>query len=263
MQAWEGSEYQRASRKLTDRAGFVYEFLERVFRITKGAEKAEAEIRWVMGSGQKAQTLLVEREGRWIESRLTWYRATGRLGLTPGHGAGAPFDAAEALGVEQSEGNLARCLGCHRTSETVAGIQCARCHAGAERHAAIPDYRSTAKQWSAATQTAYCGQCHRTPDREFRSRTPEVEDPLSVRFATVGFTASLCYRAEGNFGCLSCHDAHSTKVRAEAKQVCAGCHVAKAPGRCARTPGECMNCHMPVVEPVANLRFRDHRIRVR
>lgn len=257
MQVWEGSSFAANARALVDRFGFRYRFADGRFY----AGDASAAIRWVMGSGEKAQTLLLEQGGVWTESRLTWYRGGNRLALSPGHSGDAPLDAEDALGVRQSEGNLRRCLGCHSTDAATPGIQCARCHPGASRHADDSSLAVAAKAWSAGTQTAFCGQCHRSPDREFRSKTPELEDPLSVRFSTIGFTASKCYQATGNFGCLSCHDPHSQKVKAEAVQVCSGCHVRVAKKGCARTEGQCLSCHMEKVSPIANLRFTDHRIR--
>lgn len=257
MQTWEKSVFAAQAKPLVDRFGFRYEFGEGKFRVGK----AEAEIRWVMGSGQKAQTLLLEKQGVWTESRLSWYRAGSRMGLSPGHSTEAPLDDEDALGVRQSEGNLRRCLGCHSTDEKTPGIQCARCHPAAERHAREPGLAVPSKAWSAGTQAAFCGQCHRSPDREFRSKTPELEDPLSVRFSTIGFTASRCYDPKGSFGCLSCHDAHSQQVKAEAGRVCAGCHVQASRRGCARTEGKCFSCHLRQSTPVPNLRFTDHRIR--
>ncbi len=262
MQTWAGSAFAANAKTLVDRFGFRYEFGEGKFRVGDAA----AAIRWVMGSGEKAQTLLLEKDGVWTESRLSWYRTGNRLGLSPGHSGEAPLDAEDALGVRQSEGNLRRCLGCHSTagstpSESAPGIQCARCHPGAARHASDSSLAAASKAWSAGTQAAFCGQCHRSPEREFRSKTPELEDPLSVRFSTVGFTASKCYSAAGSFGCLSCHDAHSQKVKAGAAEVCGTCHVGGAKKGCARTEGQCLGCHMQKASPIANLSFTDHRIR--
>lgn len=257
MQVWAGSSFAANARGLVDRYGYRYEFVDGKFRVGK----AEATIRWVMGSGEKAQTLLLEKGGVWTESRLTWYRGGNKLALSPGHSGEAPLDDEDALGVRQTEVGLRRCLGCHSTSESEPGIQCARCHPGAARHADDATLAVAAKAWSAGTQTAFCGQCHRSPDREFRSKTPELEDPLSVRFSTIGFTASKCYQPAGSFGCLSCHDPHSQKVKADATAVCSNCHVPVAKKGCARTEGKCLSCHMQKVSPIANLTFTDHRIR--
>jgi predicted CXXCH cytochrome family protein len=265
MQRWEGSQVEKlAGRALTDRAGFRYEFLAGVFRVGREGQEAAMPVEWVMGSGKKAQTPLLRRGGDWREARLSWYADTGRLGLTPGHALGAPFDVEDGLGVKQTAASLGRCLGCHSSGEDKPGVQCQRCHGTADRHADGKEVAGKGKVLTAGAQVAVCGQCHRSPDREFRSKTPELEDPLSVRFATVGFTASRCYRPEGQFACASCHDPHTQGVKGMVNQVCEGCHAGGAGKKsaCPKEKERCVACHMRPATPAPHLTFTDHRIRV-
>lgn len=200
----------------------------------------ETPVKWAFGSGEQAITPVIGRDGKWIEHRVSWYRDGNRLGLTPGHDPAAP----DLTGVEQTPGNAARCFGCHTTGG-VPGVQCRACHGSAE-HPAKP-----------ARTVALCAQCHRSPDIVFASEMPEVDDPLSVRFAPVGFLASRCSKASPAFTCVDCHDPHGEK-RIAVDAVCSSCHVTR-PKACAP---QCASCHMPKASPAPGLHFTDHRIRI-
>lgn len=113
LQPWSGERF--AGRTLRDRAGTEYALTKDGIRIRRGGEIVEAPIRWAFGSGEQAITPVLERAGKWIELRLSWYRAGDRLGLTPGHDPAPPFELADHLGIEQTERNAQRCFGCHTT----------------------------------------------------------------------------------------------------------------------------------------------------
>lgn len=82
------------------------------------------------------------------------------------------------------------------------------------------------------TSVAACATCHRSPSREYASPMPELEDPMSVRFAPVGLLVSQCYlKSGGKLNCVSCHDPHaSAAASATYDKTCQGCHVRKAVG---------------------------------
>lgn len=264
MKPWAGSlmAQQVEGKALRDRAGFEYGFFEGVFRVKRESEQREMPVAWVMGSGRKAQTPLLRLGSQWREARLSWYADTGRLGLSPGHAVAAPFDAEEGLGVPQTPTSLGRCLGCHSSGEAQPGVQCQRCHGNAEKHASGAEKPAKAAPLTAGAQVALCAQCHRSPDREYRSRTPELEDPLSVRFATIGFTASACYQPAGKFSCASCHEPHTQGLRANLNAVCMDCHTGAKKSACPKEKERCVTCHLKQATPAPHLTFTDHRIRV-
>lgn len=97
---------------------------------------------------------------RWVEQRLSWYAATGKLSLTPGHSLQPTEDYERAMGVVQTPQNAARCFGCHMTEER-AGVH------------------PVAKTIRRDTSVAACATCHRSPAQEYASPMPEVEAPMS------------------------------------------------------------------------------------
>jgi hypothetical protein len=117
-------------------------------------------------------------------------------------------------------------------------------------------------------QVEFCGQCHRLPTAEMGAE-PELESPVTVRFAPVGLLASHCFTgSKGKLSCLTCHDAHAdAQPRSSISYTdkCLGCHVNDRQGikACRRRQREnCLPCHMRQSSLGAYLRFTDHRIRV-
>jgi predicted CXXCH cytochrome family protein len=213
---------------------------------------------WAFGSGSKAYTPVLRVGGDWVEHRLSWYSAGGRLGLTPGHAAVLAPNVEAALGLVQSKETADRCFGCHTTNGE-PGVTCQRCHGDGAAHRAQPAKSNIRRVRS----IALCAECHRSPVREYVSPAPEIEDPLSIRFAPVGFQASRCAQSSPSFTCVSCHNPHENARPARDRaytQVCRSCHSGSPKQACPRTAG-CPACHMPVSSPVPNLTFTDHRIR--
>jgi hypothetical protein len=200
---------------------------------------------------------VIERSGKWLEHRISWYREGNRLGLTPGHEPSPRLNLDEALGIEQTERNAARCFGCHTTGGT-PGVLCQNCHGDGAEHRKQPARANIRRDRS----VALCATCHRSPDVEFASPMPEVEDPRSIRFAPVGLLASRCYQKSQKLTCVTCHDPHGEPHTASTDSVCRNCHAgAVDKGACPRT-SDCAGCHMKQGSPMAGLRFTDHRIRV-
>ena len=250
---WSGNHF--AGRKITDKAGTEFAFTPEGVRVRRGDQEIEAPIRWAFGSGAQALTPVLERAGKLIELRISWYAQGNRLGLTPGHNPSPPLDFAANLGVEQTDRNAQRCFGCHTTGGE-PGVQCQSCHGSGDAHRSRPGRANIQRDRS----VALCASCHRAPDGTFQSNAPELDDARSIRFAPVGFVVSECYRKSSGFTCVSCHDPHGEAGPA-ANTVCAGCHAsAHAKVRAARS--NCIGCHMRSSSPMAGLTFTDHRIRV-
>lgn len=149
---------------------FVYRRLENATGVTavRGESRADGLIEWVMGAGEQGQTPLVRTGQGVLESRVSYFPQLHQYGITIGQDAGASANAQAALGKKQSTRDLENCLTCHSTSLTpdlqpiVSGVQCQRCHAGADEHA-----RGNSKppinpgKLSAPEQVRFCGSCHR------------------------------------------------------------------------------------------------------
>jgi len=253
LKAYDGEGF--AGKRLVERGGAVYEFDTRGVRIERGGKSRFYAIDWLFGAGHFARTPVLRWGGQWVEQRLSWYAETGKLSLSPGHPLRPSSTFEESLGVRQSERNAERCFGCHKTGDR-PGVHCESCHGAQGEHPAKAGIRRD-------RSVEACAVCHRSPLKEYASATPEVDDPMSIRFAPVGLMASRCYqKSAGRLDCVSCHDPHGKeKASGNHDGVCRSCHVERArPGECPRS-ANCAGCHMPKGKPAPYLEFTDHRIR--
>lgn len=285
LRLWKDSPFgeKLAGQSIRERGGVAFSYERDSVVASKDAEHVRMPFEWAFGAGSKAYTAVGRVEGKWVEHRISWYRESGKLGLTPGHAATPSADALSGLGIVQREETITRCFNCHASgvkpgpdlSAMRAGVTCERCHGPGSRHVTAARGRTPLRHtifnaggMPAKAIVQVCGECHRSPDNAYKSAMPELEDPLSVRFAPVGFMASRCFQKATRFSCISCHDPHDNpRPRADLHYVavCRGCHASppEAKSSCARSgTANCLECHMKTASPVPNLTFTDHRIRV-
>jgi hypothetical protein len=238
-----------------------------------------ARIEWVFGAGALALTPVGKDDDGYFEHRVSWYSASQRPGMTLGHDPNRPPTPQAALGRRPKAEEITRCFGCHAAGVRPAlgkgspnldwiqpGVQCERCHGPGRDHVQTPSRTNISGNHApdAKTQVAFCAQCHRAPEQSLGT-TPERADPMLVRFAPVGLSASRCFQASGRLTCLTCHDPHEDARQDAAfySAVCQTCHQQpKHPEACAFVKTDCLSCHMPKRTPVQDLTFTDHRIRV-
>ncbi len=240
--------------------------------VRRDADSRTATLDWIFGAGMLAFTPVGQRDGAYFEHRVSWYSNLQRPGMTMGHPIAKPATATAALGQAQTAGTIFRCFNCHATnvrpgpdlSGMQAGIQCERCHGAAGNHVQAPSRRNIRRDASVEA----CAECHRMPDPKALDRLrPEVSDPMSIRFAPVGLTASKCFAASGKMSCTTCHDPHG-RPQAEKpayEKKCQGCHALApvASSACPRVENtNCLSCHMRKATPLPGLTFTDHRIRI-
>ncbi|HEV3260494.1 MAG TPA: tetratricopeptide repeat protein, partial [Gemmataceae bacterium] len=228
----------------------------------------EAEVQFVLGSGTRGRTYLVNRDGYLFESPISWYRQAHAWDLSPGY-ANNNHHFTRPVNAE--------CLFCHANQAAAVehtanryrqpvfhghAIGCERCHGPGELHA---DLRSAAKQHSGVDETIVnplhlepalrdnvCQQCHlhgevRTLRRGLRWSDYRPGLPLEL-FVSVFVRAesatenkaigqveqiasSRCFResrGDKKLGCLSCHDPHYFPEQAD---------------KAAYYRGRCLECH--------------------
>ena len=251
-----------------------------------------APIDWAFGAGEVAQTYMLRRDGKYVESRITYYSNLMSLGITTGHSAIAPASLEETPGEPVDDAIARRCFGCHSTASSTSGkfdpdhgtlgLTCEACHGPGAKHVTAMDSEKpvyaaptifSAKELSPVDSVDFCGACHRTPV------DVAVEMPANMGIATLRFQPyrlerSLCWGGRGDprITCVACHDPHRPLVRDptayDAK--CLSCHArtGESPSAtriagCAVGAKECVSCHMPKYEiPAVHAQFTDHYIRI-
>src|SRR5579864_4693275 len=120
LQTGSGCEILIAHPNLTFRQGaYSYEIVrdgERsLYKVTDGRETFVVPVDWAFGLGAAGQTYVYQRNGRWYESRVSFYRKLQGLDITMGSNT-APSSVSEAAGRLMSLKDEADCFGCHATN---------------------------------------------------------------------------------------------------------------------------------------------------
>lgn len=237
------------------RDGKVYHREERRDGAGKTVATSECEARYVVGSGTRGKSYLVDRDGHLFMSPISWYAEKHIWDLSPG------FD--EELRFNRPI--IAQCLFCHcNHADAIDGpinsfrtpafrgfsIGCERCHGPGELHvrlrengekASKPDYTLVnPRHLEPRLRDAVCEQCHLQGEQRVlaRGRQPfdyrpglplhpfwsvHVRQPeLVASYRSVGQVEQMhrseCWKgSQGKLGCISCHDPHERP--AESKRV--------------------------------------------
>jgi len=228
----------------------------------RGLDEAQGLIRWVVGAGDQGQTPLVETRAGIAQHRVSYFPRLQRYGVTVGDDPGASANAEAALGRIWNKNDLRACLNCHATSVSsdlksfTPGVQCLKCHPGANEHALGHGAPFNPGKVGAEAQVRFCGQCHRVADALVGNALE------TIRFQPLRLMKSKCF-ASGKLTCTTCHVAHHDALRNDAAYYngkCLNCHAGLPHVR--QQAGNCIGCHMPEVQLGQTLRFTDHDIQI-
>jgi len=251
------------------------------YTVGDGTRSATLPVHWIFGD--TIQTYVLEHEGQFYESRVSYFSTINGLDITPGDEKDRLLNITEAIGRDVHSRELQACFGCHSTGAIVngqlqaasstPGLQCVHCHTGAEQHQrdivqgklnSVPP-----KLGRLATEDTsnFCGQCHRTWGEVVRRRAFGLAD---VRFQPYRLAKSKCYDgSDARISCIACHDPHNDIVRNDASYEvkCVACHGQAANGKMAKicpvASSGCIGCHMPKTDlPPTHRTWTDHFIRV-
>jgi len=258
------------------------------YSVTDGSQTITLPIRWSFGSG--AQTWVLERDGVFYESLVSYYPSLDGLGITIGDFDILPRTLDQAMGRRLPPNEPVACFGCHSTGSVKdgklltleslePGVTCEHCHAGAISHmvsalqgeatATVPPDLG---KLTAEDLSDFCGQCHRTWETVIRGNW---RGELNVRFQPYRLANSKCFSgADPRIRCIACHDPHKNLVvdTAAYDVKCLACHALKGAAgtsrqsnakACPVQKNNCVSCHMPEVK-LANgqATFHDHLIRI-
>jgi hypothetical protein len=259
---------------------------ESLYSVTDGADTLTMRLGWAMGDNSDVgQTFILEKDGKYYESRMSWFKALNGLGPTLGQQNRPPADLTEAAGRLLSHDDAMRCFGCHATNAVsgdqltldrmVPGVQCSHCHEATDLHIAalvkgsgkpvLSANLTKLQSLTAEDMSNFCGRCHRTWSDVVVHESYNIGD---VRFQPYRLWTSRCYDPDDpRISCVACHDPH-TEPSAKAADYdgkCLACHTGGKHGTrtCRVSTHNCVSCHMPKTEiPGAHFKFTDPRIRV-
>jgi hypothetical protein len=263
-----------------------------LYTVTDGKETITLPILYAFGEGKAGQTYLVEYNGEYYESLVSYYKDIRGLDFTVGTLRTIPASIQKALGRRLSENETLSCFGCHSTGavrggrlhleKMAIGIRCEGCHGPGGQHVAAgkkgePSARLifNPKRLSGDELTQeFCAACHRGNDDFTMLKSMETNN---VRFQPYRIFNSKCYSDDRRISCTACHDPHeplkqdagyydakcmachapkdtATKIQQGASTLIAGCKVGLK---------DCASCHMPkVAPPGSHFTFTDHYIRI-
>jgi hypothetical protein len=267
------------------------------YTITDGKETVTLPVLYAFGQGKAGQTYVLQYEGAFYESLVSYYNEIKGLDFTIGAARTVPESLRAAVGRRLPENEVSNCFSCHSTGGIVAGkldlekmtpgIRCEACHGPGGRHVetALKKEASADLIYNPGTLSGdqlsqdFCASCHRGNDEFGLLQSMEINN---VRFQPYRVFHSKCYSDDKRISCTACHDPHEPLAREvsyyDAK--CTACHAVK--GRAAaelRTKAkpapqgtevackvatkDCVSCHMPKIgPPAAHFKFTDHYIRV-
>jgi hypothetical protein len=261
-----------------------------VYSVTDGVSTISEPIQWAFGQGAAGQTYLYERDGRYYESRVSFFNDTQALDLTLGYAGTSPQNVVGAAGRRISSDEAHDCFSCHSTASVsdghlqlgklMPGITCEGCHGpGAEHVAAVKAANLESPRifnpGSLDTEdlSDFCGSCHRSWQQVEMMHMQGITD---VRFQPYRLAMSKCFDpSDPRISCLACHNPHQ-QLRTDAtfyNAKCLACHLTRGEASgpstrrtasaCPVSNTNCISCHMPKYElPGAHYKFTDHYIRV-
>src|SRR5215213_8590701 len=279
--------------KLSMRVGpYTYELTrngkQSTYSVTDGKDTITFPIVYSFGQGKMGQTYMLERDGKFYESVVSFYNETKALDFTIGAQRNVPASLNDAVGRLLSNHEVSNCFSCHATSalsgsqlkldKFVHGVRCESCHGPGGKHvAAIKEGESGSKlifnpgrlSGDGLTQQ-FCASCQRGSDEFSLLKSLEINN---VRFQPYRIFHSKCYSDDKAISCTACHNPHEPLKEDAAfyDSKCLACHAlkgkpakaeSKAPA-CPVADKDCTSCHMPKVQvKAAHFSFTDHYIRV-
>ena len=115
------------------------------FSVTDGINTSSLPAVWAFGF-KNGQTYVLEKDGAYFESRLSFFTRTHSLDITPGHAPEVPKDLEGALGRKMDMNRAKACFRCHTTAavtskvfeseKSTPGVTCEACHGPGAVHVA-------------------------------------------------------------------------------------------------------------------------------
>jgi hypothetical protein len=260
------------------------------FTVTGGVDTTSLPAVWAFGF-KNGQTYVLEKDGAYFESRLSFFTKIQSLDITPGQSPEVPEEVESALGRKMGIDEAERCFRCPTTAAVTSkvfesekatpGVTCEACHGPGAAHVASmtandPEQATAIMDpvdLSPSDSVDFCGACHST-----WADVVETHRKIGlarIRFEPYGLEQSRCRGTSGDrrITCVACHDPHQPLVHEPSAydSKCLACHGLRtesggehaAKTVCKVAANNCVTCHMPKYElPAMHALFTDHDIRV-
>ena len=159
-----------------------------------------------------------------------------------------------------------KCLHCHALTSQIEpllknkyqGISCESCHGSAEEHIKMPSKNNISIEYHPPEKFGICTSCHTADEKSIK---------LIHANQTYLLEESRCYQDSKTMNCMTCHQAHSLKIKANS---CIQCHKGSKEHYQQKLE-KCIDCHMPKSKIGMELQkldgstyeplVRDHRIK--
>jgi hypothetical protein len=280
---------QKHPKLTVDKNGYHYEIERKngisTYTVSDASGTLSLPIRYAFGVYNL--TFVLEYNGEYYESLVTYYQDIEGLGVTMGDDRIRPHNLTEAMGRKTLNPEITACFSCHGTGGVSQGkltldalrpgVNCEHCHAGANAHMQSftggkpsPTPRKLGDM-AAEEMSNFCGECHRTWEAVVGQR---IFGEKNVRFQPYRLANSKCFLGDDKrIRCTACHNPHADIARDEASydQACLSCHAPKTGAAnaaatqkaCPAADKKCVSCHMAKVPvPGTPAVFHDHDIRV-
>src|ERR1041385_2143723 len=91
------------------------------YSVTDGKERISLPITYAFGQGKMGQTYVLEREGKFYESLVSFYSQPKALDFTTGAARTVPPSLNDAIGRLLTDNEVSNCFSCHATGAVVSG----------------------------------------------------------------------------------------------------------------------------------------------
>lgn len=292
MEPIAGSKVLSENPQLTMRVGpYSYEIKrsgkESFYSVTDGKDTISLSILYAFGEGKMGQTYMLQHQGKFYESLVSFYKEPKGLDFTIGAPREVPKLLTDAVGRALSANEVSSCFSCHATGAVIGGqlrlenfvhgVRCESCHGPGGGHiaavkagepGAMGIFNPGLLSGDELTQQ-FCAACHRGAEEFSLLKSMEINN---VRFQPYRIFNSKCYSDDRNISCTACHNPHEPLREDPAyyDKRCLECHTLKSkPAKtgdgisCPVAEKNCTSCHMPKIDiPAAHFKFTDHYIRI-
>jgi Cytochrome c554 and c-prime len=219
---------------------------------TDDHQSLKATLEWAFGTGRVGQSYLFRGpDESYLEAKVTYFSSLQNLNFTPDRAFTTAADLEDAFRRPVSNGEVARCFGCHTTASKVdgkivekglfLGVACEACHGPAANHvAAMREVALAGTSYSGppllvnpatldpVDSVDFCGACHAT---WWDVKLAGTKGPTNARSQPYRLELSKCWgNGDKRLTCMGCHDPHYqlNQNAGSYDHVCLSCHSSAA-----------------------------------